>query len=280
MNKTGFVKYKLFRMKKPFINVNIFTNMVRGGEQTKLIKKIKQSGVVIRDLKINWDYVSQNEKLNKNFIKYFQEYINFDKLSINKNLKIKYIRKFHKFLNWDILSKSFKFELEELIEFRSKVNWKYIFFFQNLTKNNIEKYFRNEMWWLFLDDTEMNGVNMDYHESNDLVINKNIRTIPINLVDTYNKKLIEYTKNKEQLKETLKTELVDLINSFESSGDIKRMMSIQIHLKNSENSTFIDVGCQTEPQYDTTDLLCSFIQSDEENDYFIEDSVEEIYEEL
>ena len=168
MNKTGFIKYKVFRMKKPFINVNIFTNMIRCKEQKQLIKKIRQSGINVCDLKINWDYVSQNEKLSKNFIIFFQEHINFDKLSQNKNLKIKHIRKFHTLLNWDILSKCFKFTLDELIEFRHKVNWKYIFFFQNLTKENIEKHFRNQMWWLFLNDTQMNELNMDYDESNDL----------------------------------------------------------------------------------------------------------------
>ena len=263
MNKTGFIKYKVLRMKKPFINVNIFTNMVRNKEHNKLIKTIKQSGIDISTLKINWDYVSENEKLNKNFIIFFQEYINFDKLSCNKNLKIKYIRKFHTYLNWDILSKCFKFSLDELIEFRHKVNWKYIFFFQNLTKNNIERHFRNEMWWLFLNDIQMNELNMDFHESSDLIINKNIRTIPLNLVNTYEKKLSEYLKNKEQLKKTLKTELVDLITRFEMSGDIKRMMSIQIHLKHSETYNSIDIGCQTEPQYDMTDLIGSLSNNEE-----------------
>ena len=65
MNKTGFIKYKVFRMKKPFINVDIFTSMVRGGEQKQLIKNIKESGIDISTGKMNWDYVSEKEKLNK-----------------------------------------------------------------------------------------------------------------------------------------------------------------------------------------------------------------------
>ena len=276
MNKTGFIKYKVFRMKKPFINVDIFTSMVRGGEQKQLIKNIKESGIDISTLKINWDYVSEKEKLNKKFIKKFKEYINFDKLSCNNNLKIKHVREFQAILNWDVLSKCFRFTLEELMEFRHKVNWKYIFFFQNLTKHEIQKCFRNEMWWLFSNDTPLDSLNLDYHESNDLIINKNIRTIPIDLVNTYEKKLTEYTKNKEQLKKTLKEELIDLINNFERSGDIKRMMSIQIQLKHSKISSQIDVGCQTETQY-VTDLIDSFPGND---DFFDEDSVEEILEEL
>ena len=135
------------------------------------------------------------------------------------------------------------------------------------------------MWWLFLNDNQLDSLNIDYQESNDLVINKNIRTIPIDLVNIYDKKLAEYTKNKEHLKKTLKEELIDLINEFEHSGDIKRMMSIQIHLKHSENSNLIDVSCQTETQYDVIDLIDSCVSND---GYYIEHScsVEEIDEEI
>jgi len=254
MNKTGFFKYKILRLNKPIIADNYFCEKIRTGKQNKLIKKLRQTGQDISSMKLNWDYISQRDNLEIRFIEEFKDYIKFDKLSENKYLTIKHIRVFKNNLNWNILSRFYKFKLQHLLEFQHKVNWEYIYFYQNLTSANIQKHFRYQMWWLFSDDEIKNDLDTDYKRVNDMIIHKNIRTVSTQFAKRYHKKLTEYQRNREELKETLKGELIDLIDEYQNDGTIKRMMSIQINLidkrklKNTvEKETQVEIMKEQEP---------------------------------
>ena len=245
MNNFGYVKYKVFRMKQPVINENIFSEKIRSGKQKKLIKKIVQSGIDVTKLKINWNFISENDNLEIKFIQYFKKYINFDLLSINSYLTINHIRNFKDDLNWSSLSKNYKFTLEQLIEFKDFVNWEYIFFYQNLTKTNITDKFKENMWWLFLKNKNEEVITEKYNDVNELIINKNIRTIPKKFVKKYTHKLNEYQINQEKLKRTLKNELIELIEEFEDSGEVKELLKINIDNGLKQIDT-CDIEIQTE----------------------------------
>ena len=230
MNKTGFIKYKIFRMKKPIITEGEFCEKIRTGKQKELVKKIKQTGIDVCNLDINWEYISEQDKLRTCFIEFFKDFIDFDRLSKNKHLTINKIRKFKNRLNWNIMSRCYKFKINELKEFSNLLNWQYIFFHQNLTNNNIKKNFTGQMWWLFSNDAIENTIDEEYKRVNDMVIHKNIRNIPDNFSTVFKRKLEEYIRNREHLKQTLKIELIDLLDNFNSSGEIKKLMSIQINI--------------------------------------------------
>jgi len=78
MNKIGYIKYKIFKLKKPEITNSYFSELIRTKKQDYLIKIIKQSGIKVEELDINWDYISKNDKLNTNFIIFFKDFINFN----------------------------------------------------------------------------------------------------------------------------------------------------------------------------------------------------------
>jgi hypothetical protein len=228
MNYKGYIKYKIFRFKKNEITSDEFCDKLRTRKQKKLIKKVKELNTQISQLDINWDYISSHDKLKTSFIKQFQEYINFDNYSLNPNLTIHKIRLFKDKLNWDILSKSYKFTIKELHEFNDYLNWQYIFFYQNLTTKQIQKYFSNHMWWLFFNDNNETTIDHDYNKIKNLIIHKNIREIPYEFCDTFRFKLNEYNQNKKQLRQTLKTELYELINDFNISGTVNKLKEINI----------------------------------------------------
>ena len=73
----SFLKYNVFKMKKPNIDENFFCEYVRTDQQEKLVKLIKQFNVKVSKLKINWDYMSLYDKLDVEFCLTFKKYINF-----------------------------------------------------------------------------------------------------------------------------------------------------------------------------------------------------------
>ena len=231
-------------MNKPILSDNYFCEKIRTKNQKKLIKKIRQTGQDIVALNLNWGYISQRDNLTINFIKQFEDYISFDKLSENPHLTIKHIRAFKNNLNWNILSKHYKFKLKYLLEFQHKVNWELVFFHQNLTSKDIQTHFIQQMWWLFPNDRIVDNVDGEYKRVNDMVIHKNVRSVTTQFSTTYHKKLEEYLRNREQLKATLKEELIGLIDSYQNDGTIKKMMNIQINLVDKKSNPTIEKGIQ------------------------------------
>ncbi len=273
MNATGFIKYKIFRISKPLITENVFCNLLRTRRQKLLIKKIKQTGVDISSLNLNWDYISLHDKLKINFIDYFKAYINFDKLSQNKNLKIKHIRKFKDYLNWDILSQTYKFELKDLKAFHSYVNWQYIFFYQNYTKKDISTHFRNRMWWLFPNDKQT-SIQEDYTSVMEKIIHNNMRDIPLELADIFDDKLKEYISNKRKLKNVLKQEIFEIFNTYDMDNNIPEIKQINIEIV--DELRFVEQKTQTE--YNFEDIKIEM--GPDEFDYKDEESEDDLLERL
>jgi len=236
MNFKGFLKYKVCFFHKEELTEDEFCDKLRTGKQKKLINKVNELGTDISQLNINWDYISSHDKLRTKFIRKFEKYINFDNYSGNPNLSIKKIRLFKDKLNWDILSKSYRFTIDELLEFSKYLNWQYIFFYQNLTVNQIERYFLPQMWWLFSNDKVETENDDIYNKTKNVIIHKNIREIPEDFCEAFKIKLQEYQENKKQLRQILKCELSELINTFNNKGEVNELRKISITINGLEDT--------------------------------------------
>ena len=230
----SFLKYNVFKMKKPVIDENFFCEYVRTDQQDKLIKLIKQFNIKVSKLKINWDYMSLYDKLDVEFCLTFKKYINFANLSRNKYLTIYHIKEFKDYLDWTNLSKNYKFTVPELKDFEEYISWQSIFFYQNLPINTLKEYFSNKMWWLFLNEPHNTFIDKDYEHTNDLIINKSIQEVPIEFINQYNLKLEEYKKNQKILKLSFKRELIDYVKTYDSEKSIKKLLPVRISVVNKD----------------------------------------------
>ena len=224
----SFLKYSVFKMKKPNIDENFFCEYVRTGQQEKLVKLIKQFNVKVSKLKINWDYMSLYDQLDVEFCLTFKKYINFANLSRNKYLTIYHIREFKEYLDWTNLSKNYKFTVPQLKNFEEYISWQSIFFYQNLPINTLKEFFANKMWWLFLKEHKETFIDRDYEHINDLIINKSIQEVPIEFINQYNSKLLEYKSNQRILKLNFKRELIDYVETYDKEKSIKKLLPVKI----------------------------------------------------
>lgn len=224
----SFLKYNVFKMKKPTIDENFFCEYVRTNEQEKLIKLIKQFNIKVSKLKINWDYMSQYDNLTVIFCMTFKKYINFANLSKNKYLTIEHIREFKDYLDWTNLSKNYKFLVPHLKEFEDYISWQSIFFYQNLPINTLKENFSNKMWWLFLTDKHDNFIDVEYSNINDLIINKSIIEVPLEFIDQYNQKLEEFQNNTKILKLSFKKELTEYVKLYDDKKIIRKLPSTKL----------------------------------------------------
>lgn len=224
----SFLKYNVFKMKKPNIDENFFCEYVRTDQQEKLVKLIKQFNVKVSKLKINWDYMSLYDKLDVEFCLTFKKYINFANLSRNKYLTIYHIREFKEYLDWTNLSKNYKFTVPQLKNFEEYISWQSIFFYQNLPINTLKEFFANKMWWLFLKEHKETFIDRDYEHTNDLIINKSIQEVPIEFITQYNSKLEEYKSNQRILKLNFKRELIDYVETYDKEKSIKKLLPVKI----------------------------------------------------
>lgn len=231
----SFLKYNVFKMKKPKIDENFFCEYVRTNEQEKLIKLIKQFNIKVSKLKINWDYMSQYDKLTVVFCMTFKKYINFANLSKNKYLTIEHIREFKDYLDWTNLSKNYKFIVPQLKEFEDYISWQSIFFYQNLPINTLKENFSKKMWWLFLTDRHDNYIDEEYSNINDLIINKSIIEVPLEFIEQYNNKLEEYEQNSKILKLSFKKELTEYVKLYDDKKIIKKLQSTKLTTLDKNN---------------------------------------------
>ena len=261
MNKTGFLKYKVLKFKKPFITESFFSEKIRTNKQDKLIKTIKQLGVNVSELNINWEYISEHDRLNTNFIEFFKDYIDFDLYSINKNLTIHKIKKFREYLNWNLLSKYYKFTIDDMIMFKNLLNWRYIYFYQNLTSKQIKDNFTRQMWWLFDNDKIDDDIDERYDIINDMVIHKNIRNIPDELIKKYDDKLSEYINNKIQLKKILKNNLTILLEEYHKDSKIEETYPVNIKIDKGNK----EIEIQTEKNVKEIEIQTEKIKNENMN---------------
>lgn len=236
------------------IDEDLFCNYIRSNKQKKLIKIIKKKKIDVSKLDLNWGYISQNDNLTIEFISFFKNYISFSKLSNNKNLTTAHISKFVHSLDWIALSKTYDFTLNELQTFQDFIRWEYVFFYNNNPSNDMKIFFKQKMWWLFLDDNLSIDISKNYHLFNNKILNKNTKEFPIELIETFNLKLDEYKNNLNILKLILKKQLNKLYNDYEKNNNIKQLKDIKcsqlyyeikkdLNLKEINKTT---IGVQTE----------------------------------
>jgi len=230
MTLKGFIKYNILKKNKRIITEDYFCNKLRSNEQDKLITKIKELKVDISQLNLNWNYISLTDNLTIKFISYFKEYINFHDLSLNKNLTTKHLDKFKEDLEWDILSEHYNFTLDDLHIYKNYINWKYIFFYKNTPSDIIKDDFNRYMWWLFLNDRIYNENDITYAKYNDMIINKNMHSIPKQLIDRFEYTLLEYKRNKIILKDVLKIQLNSLYGEFINNKEIIDLKKIDCNI--------------------------------------------------
>jgi hypothetical protein len=230
MTLKGYIKYNILKKNKKIITEDYFCNKLRNNEQNKLITKIKELKVDISQLKLNWNYISLTDNLTIKFISYFKEYINFHDLSLNKNLTTKHLEKFKEDLEWDILSEHYNFTLDDLHIYKNYINWKYIFFYKNTPSDIIKDDFNRYMWWLFLNDRIYNENDITYAKHNDMIINKNMNSIPKQLIDRFEYTLLEYKRNKIILKDVLKIQLNSLYDEFINNKEIIDLKKIDCNI--------------------------------------------------
>jgi hypothetical protein len=270
MTFKGFVKYVILKRKKKTITEDYFCNKLRNQEQDKLIKKIKELKFDISDLNLNWNYISRNDNLSIKFIEYFSDYINFHDLSLNKHLTTKHLEYFKDDLEWDYISEHFNFDQYDLRKYKNYINWKLIFFYKNTPSYIIKEHFSNQMWWLFLDDKL-------YNDDNNKIMNKNMKTIPKNLIDNFQYTLLEYQRNKIILKDILKQQMNELYGNFMNKNKVITLKkiecddfrkkyankNIQVNLK--KNNILKKIYCSKDQIIQTETELQTELQTDTEH---------------
>ena len=218
MSLKGFIKYNILKKKKRIITEDYFCNKLRNNQQEKLISKIKYLDIDVSKLKLNWNYISLHDNLTIKFISYFKDHINFHDLSLNKNLTTNHLDQFKDDLEWDILSEYYNFTLDDL------------HIYKNIPSKIIKEDFYKKMWWLFLDDKIYNQNDIEYIKYNNMIINKNMHTIPKQLIDRFEYTLLEYKRNKIIMKDVLKIQLNKLYKEFMDNKKILDLKKIDCNL--------------------------------------------------
>ncbi len=78
--------------------------------------------------KVDWDFISQYQRLSENFIREFQYYVNWNNISKYQILSENFIREFQDQVNWIFISKYQKLSSNFIKKFNlyiSKNNWLY-----------------------------------------------------------------------------------------------------------------------------------------------------------
>lgn len=237
--------------KNKILDEDLFCNYMRSNKQQKLISLIKKKKIDIGNYDLNWQYISENDDLSIEFIEYFKNYIDFNKLSLNKNLTTSHITKFAHSLNWIDLSKTYSFTINELHMFNKFIRWEYLFFYNNNPSNDLKIFFKEKMWWLFLDDNLSIDVSKKYHIYNNKILNSNTKQFPPELIDIFNLKLDEYKNNLNILKLILKKQLFKLYDTYEKKEVVKNLTDIKCdslytEIRKDLNIKENNVKCQTE----------------------------------
>jgi len=99
--------------------------------------------------KVNWNYISSNQKLSENFIREFQNRVNWEYISIYQKLSEDFIREFKNQINWSYISKYQNLPEDFIREFENRVNWEYISKYQKLSEDFIYE-FQDKINWYYI----------------------------------------------------------------------------------------------------------------------------------
>ena len=124
---------------------------------TSVEKEIKQ---IIKDQKLNcditkfkdkvdWNYISQYQKLSEDFITEFKDKVNWNCISYYQKLSEDFITKFKDKVDWYYISCYQKLSEDFITEFQDKVNWYYISYYQKLSEEFITE-FKDKVDWNYI----------------------------------------------------------------------------------------------------------------------------------
>ena len=96
--------------------------------------------------KVDWEYISAYQKLSEDFIREFQDEVNWYEISKNQKLSEDFIREFQDKVDWNWISLNQKLSEDFIKEFQDKVDWSYISTYQNLSEDFIRE-FQDKVDW-------------------------------------------------------------------------------------------------------------------------------------
>src|SRR3712207_3292379 len=116
----------------------------------KNVDILNEQAIVINELvnpELNdWNKISKNKNLTKEFIEKYQDKIDWDEICIYQELSESFMEKYANKLNWDLISKYQKLSEEFIEKHANKVNWFWIGKYQKLSEAFIEKY-KDKLDW-------------------------------------------------------------------------------------------------------------------------------------
>jgi hypothetical protein len=96
--------------------------------------------------KVDWNYISEYQKLSEVFITKFKDKVNWTNISSCQKLSEVFITKFKDKVNWDNISRYQKLSEVFITEFKDKANWNYISECQKLSEDFITE-FKDKVNW-------------------------------------------------------------------------------------------------------------------------------------
>ena len=99
--------------------------------------------------KVDWELISQYQKLSEKFIREFQDKDNYLDISVYQKLSEEFIREFQDKVNWGYISTYQKLSEEFIREFQDKVKWYCISEYQKLSENFIRE-FKDKVNWIYI----------------------------------------------------------------------------------------------------------------------------------
>jgi intein-encoded DNA endonuclease-like protein len=111
----------------------------------------KLSEVFIREFKdkVCWIYISGFQKLSEEFIREFKDKVDWIYISGFQKLSEEFIREFKDKVDWIYISYKQKLSEDFIIEFQDKVRWNYISIHQKLSEDFIRE-FQDKVDWYYI----------------------------------------------------------------------------------------------------------------------------------
>ena len=143
--------------------------------------------------KVNWIWISSEQKLSENFIREFKDKVSWINISAYQQLSENFIREFKDKVNWGYISCYQQLSEDFIREFKDKVNWYFISYYQKLSENFIKE-FKNKVDWYYI------SINQKLSEN---FIKEFKNKIYIKLYNKVNRE-ISYLQKIEEVKEYCK----------------------------------------------------------------------------
>jgi hypothetical protein len=121
------------------------TNKIKIVEEIKDIEKFFDEN--IKNFEVDWDCISQFQKLSEEFIKKYNNKVYWIYISIYQKLSESFIERNIDNVIWRYISEYQKLSESFIEKYSDKVNWDRISEYQTLSEELIEKHINKVDWW-------------------------------------------------------------------------------------------------------------------------------------